>query len=112
MNTKNTFRGEFEVEFKGKKHSALFTMNAIRLILNGEGIKLEKFEEWIAADPLTAIPSIAYYSVLNWHVQNGKKFGANKEMFIAQILDGGDMEAVTEAIGAALSTGDEPEGKK
>lgn len=112
MNTSNTFRGEFEVEFKGKPHKALFTMNAIRLILNGEGLKLEKFEEWIAADPLTAIPSIAYYSVLNWHVQNGKKFGGNKEMFIAQILDGGDMEVVTDAIGAALSGDEDTEGKK
>lgn len=111
MNTSNTFRGEFEVEFKGKSLKALFTMNAIRLILRGESIKLEGFEKWIADDPLTSIPSIAYYSVLNWHVQNGKKFGANKEQFIAHILDNGDLEAVTEVIGATMNDGDE-EGKK
>jgi hypothetical protein len=108
MNTSNTFRGEFEVEFKGKALKALFTMNAIRLILNGEGIKLQEFDKWVADDPLTSVPCIAYYSVVNWHVQNGKKFGANKEQFIALILDGGDIEKITEVIGLALSPEEEP----
>lgn len=89
--------------FKGKEQKALFTMNAIRLILNGEGIKLENFDKWVNNDPLTAIPSIAYYSVINHTIQNGKKFGANKEQFIAQVLDGGELDVVTEAVATAMS---------
>jgi hypothetical protein len=110
-NTANTFRGEFEVTYKGKTHKALFTMNAIRICLKGEGIVLENFDKWIQADPLTAVPSIAYYSILNHCIQNDKKFGAKKEQFIATLVDSEEFENVAEAITHAMSTGEE-EGKK
>ena len=110
MQAANNFRGEFKVDFKGKTLNALFTMNAVRLIIGGEKIKLSEFDKWLGDDPLTAIPTIAYYSVVNWHVQNGKKFGASKEQFIALVLDGGQLEAITEVIGTALNPdeGEEP----
>ena len=97
--------------FKGKKHDALFTMNAIRLILGGEKIKLSDFDKWLSSDPLTAIPTIAYYSVINWHIQNDKKFSANKDKFIALILDEGNLEEITDVIGAALNPAGDEEGK-
>lgn len=106
----NTFRGEFTVTYKGKEHDALFTMNAIRIILKGEDIKLEDFDKWISADPLTAVPTIAYYSIVNASVQSGKKFGANKEQFIAAVVDSEEFEKVAEAITDSMSNGDE--GKK
>jgi len=108
MDLSNNFRGEYTVTFKGKETKALFTMNAIRLILNGEKIQLPDFEKWVGEDPLTAIPSIAYYSVMNWHVRNGKKFGAAKEQFIAEMLDeDGNLETISDAISVAMSTGEE-----
>jgi hypothetical protein len=110
MNTSNTFRGEFEVKYKGKTHQALFTMNAIRICLKGESLKLEDFDKWIQADPLTAVPSIAYYSILNHCIQNEKKFSAKKEQFIATIVDSDEFETIAEAITDAMTSGEE--GKK
>jgi hypothetical protein len=102
MITKNNFRGEFSVVAGNKTHNALFTMNALRLVLQGEKIKLESFDKWTSEDPLTSLPTIAYYSCINWHVQNGKPFKMNKEMFIALVLDSGELENIAEAIALAM----------
>ena len=85
-------------------------MNAIRLILKNEGIELKDFDSWVSSDPLTAVPLIAYYSVANRQMYAGKKFSANKDQFIAEILDSGQIEVVSEAIASAMDTG--AKGKK
>ena len=110
MDLSNNFRGEFKVTFKKKEHDALFTMNALRLLLKNEKTKLESFDEWVSSDPLTSIPLIGYYSVLNSCVYTGKKFSANKEVFIAEILDSGQLELISEAMASAMQVSDE--GKK
>lgn len=102
MDISNKLRGEFIVNFKGKDLNAVFSMNAIRLLLKGEGIKLEGFDKWVAEDAMTSLPTIAYYSVLNKCVQDGKKFAAGKEQFIAYCLDNNDLEVISAAITGAL----------
>jgi hypothetical protein len=110
MDLSNNFRGEFKIDFKNKKHDALFTMNALRLILKNEKIDLKDFDSWVSSDPLTAVPLIAYYSVVNSCVYSGKKFAADKEVFIAEILDSGQIDIISEAIADAMSS--EEAGKK
>lgn len=107
MDITNNFRGEFLVNFKGKDLKAMFSMNAIRLLLRGEGIKLENFDKWVAEDAMTSLPTIAYYSVLNKCVQDGKKFAAPKEQFIAFCLDNNDLEVISDAITGALAIPEE-----
>jgi hypothetical protein len=103
MDLSNNFRGEFKVVFKKKEIDALFTMNALRLLLKNENIKLEEFDEWVSSDPLTSIPLIAYYSVINKQAYSGKKFSADKEMFIAEMLDGGQLENISGAMASSLN---------
>ena len=109
MNTSNTFRGEFEVAFGKKKVKGAFTMNALRLVMKNEGIKLEGFDTYVSDDPLTAIPTIGYYSCISEAVKSGKELKMNKEQFIAEVLDNGGLDAISEAVAAALDT--ESEGK-
>ena len=59
MNTTNNFRGEFEVTVKKKKVKGTFTMNAIRLVMRGEGVTMDGFDKYISEDPLTAIPTLS-----------------------------------------------------
>lgn len=110
MDLSNNFRGEFKVTFKKKEHDALFTMNAIRLILKNEKIELKDFDQWVSSDPLTSVPMIAYYSIVNRGIYSGKKFKADKELFIAEILDTDQLETVSQAVADAMGTGES--GKK
>lgn len=102
MNTANNFRGEFEVTIRGKKVKGAFTMNALRLAMKNEGVKLEEIDKYLEADPLTAVPTLGYYGAISEAVKTGKDLKVSKELFIAEVLDNGYMEAVTEAITGAL----------
>ena len=112
MNTTNTFRGEFEVTVKGKIMKGAFTMNALRLVLREEKIKLEKFDKYMSEDPLTAIPTLGYFSVVSECIKAGKKCTISKEQFIAEGGDNGGMEIIAEAVSNSLgSTIEDKEGK-
>lgn len=83
-------------------------MNALRMVLRDEKLKLEDFEKFIQEDALTAIPVIAYFSIINECVKTGKELKMNKEQFIAEFYESeGALEEVTEAISNAMSAGDE-----
>jgi hypothetical protein len=110
MDTLNNFRGEFEVSFKGKQHKALFTMNTLRLITKNEMFEFKDFDKWVSNDPLTSVPLIAYYSIANACIYSGKKFVADKDMFIAEMLDTGQLEVIADAMAAAMKS--EDKGKK
>jgi|TARA_R100000951_G_scaffold115133_2_gene122237 hypothetical protein len=110
MDLSNNFRGEFKVTFKKKEHDALFTMNTLRILLKNEKIELKDFDKWVSSDPLTSVPMIAYYSVVNSNLYAGKKFKADKELFIAEILDTDQLETVSESIAEAM--GSDESGKK
>jgi len=86
-------------------------MNALRLVLRDSNLQLESFEEFMQGDPLTAIPTIAYFSVLSECARTDKEFKMNKEKFIAEFYEiEGALEEVTEAIAGALGGGDEDPG--
>lgn len=110
MDLSNNFRGEFKVTFKNKEHDALFTMNTLRILLKNEKIELKDFDKWVSSDPLTSVPMIAYYSVVNSNLYAGKKFKADKELFIAEILDTDQLETVSESIAEAMESNES--GKK
>lgn len=104
----NQFRGEFTLKIKGKNVKGVFNMNALRLTLKGEGIALDGFDKFIQGDPLTAIPAIAYYSILSSHMKDNKKFGMGMDQFIAEFYEvEGAMDEVLECIQLAMGGDDE-----
>ncbi len=109
MNTSNTFRGEFEVTVRNKKVKGAFTMNALRLVMREEGLKLDAFDKYLSKDPLTAIPTIGYFSCISEAVKAGKELKLNKEQFIAEVIDNGGMDVIAEALTNAMGVqeGDE-----
>ena len=86
-------------------------MNALRLVMREEKLKLEEFDKYLSADPLTAVPTIGYFSIVSEAAKNGKKVGINLEAFIAEVLDSGQLEVISDALANSLKTGDEEEGK-
>lgn len=104
----NSFRGEFQVEVDKKKVDCLLTMNALRLFSKGENVKLGDFDKYMAEDPLTAIPTLAYYSHLNNRIKNRVKGTApDKEIFIMEVLDSGQLETIGSLIADSMNPGDE-----
>ena len=111
MNNMNPFRGEFELKIRNKKLKGAFTMNAMRLTLKAEGIKLDGFDQYLQEDPLTALPTVAYFSIISECVRTDKEFKMKKEAFIAEFLEtAGAIEAVTEAITMAMTDEEATEG--
>jgi hypothetical protein len=109
----NPFRGEFELKIRNKKLKGVFNMNALRLTLRAENIELDKFDEYLASDPLTALPTVAYFSILSECLRTDKEFKMKREAFIAEFFETkGALEAVTEAITVAMNAaaGDDEEG--
>jgi hypothetical protein len=107
MNTTNNFRGEFEVTVKNKAMKGAFTMNALRLVMREEKIKLDEFDKYLSEDPLTAVPTIGYFSIVSEAAKNGKKVGITLDAFIAEVLDSGQLEAISDALANALKLEDE-----
>ena len=102
MDVTNSFRGEFEVTVRNKKIKGAFTMNAIRLVMRNEKMKLEDFDKYLTEDPLTAIPTIGYFSCVSEAVKSGKELKIGKEQFIAEVLDNGGMDSISEALTHAM----------
>jgi hypothetical protein len=106
----NTLRGEFSFTLNKKKYQACLSLNAMRLMCNAMGVKLNDMDKWLSDDPLTAIPAFAYYGVKNQAARKGKESGLpDFEHFCALALDDSEtldtmMQAVTEALGAGEDT--------
>jgi len=104
-NILNPFRGEFSVKINGKTHEGIFTINALRMLTSDLKIPFTEFDKFIAEDQLTAVPMIAYYSVLNAAMRKGKDFKMGREQFAALFFDEGQnldnvLECIVEALGA------------
>lgn len=112
MNTTNQFRGEYQLTFGKKVLKGAFTMNALRLVMKHEGIKLDEFDVYLQGDPLTALPTIAYFGCISEAVKKGTEVKMSLEAFIATMLDTGTgLEDVALAISNALGD-DEEAGKE
>lgn len=103
----NSFRGIFPVTVGGKEVECRLTMNALRLFCGAEGVEITELEKYMSKDPLTALPTIAYWSYRNSLVYHqSKEKVIDKELFIMNILDEGQLEALSQHIGDALNDQD------
>lgn len=102
----NTLRGEFELNILDQKVKCLLTLNALRMFSQAEKVKLDEFDKFMSADPLTAMPMLAYYGYLNNRLKTqAKGKSVNKDLFIAEVLDSNDIEEVTGFIASAMDNG-------
>lgn len=107
MKLANTIRGEMELVINGKPVDGVFNNNALRLILKNEKVDLDSFEKFISENPLDSAPKIAYYSVVNKHILDGKKAKLPEmEQFIAHFfVDESNFERTIEAFQGAMGVG-------
>lgn len=103
----NTLRGEFAFSIGKKNYQASLTLNALRLMCQSHGKKIDEIDKWMSEDPLTAVCAFCYFGVKNDGLRKGKDPKLpDFETFCAQALDEDDtigymMDAVTQAIGGS-----------
>ena len=108
----NQLRGEFAFTVGKKKYKAVLTLNSLRLMCQHFGVKLDKVQDWMGEDPLTAVPAFCYYGVKNEALRRGKSAELPEfDVWCAQALDEADtLEGMMTAVSSAL--GGEGEAKK
>jgi len=60
-----TLHGEIAVDIQGDSHVARLNMNAFRLMCNDCSIQLAEIDKFMAEQPLTAIPKMIFWAVMN-----------------------------------------------
>ena len=110
----NTLSGKFEVELGGKKWTCHLSMNAFRILCEKEYIKFTEMQSFLSEKPLSAVPKVIYYGILNNLIltkQDVEKKLPDFEWFAAVLLDDpGSLEGYTEKI--ALAFGGEADDKE
>lgn len=107
----NTLQAKFEIKLGDDTHEAHLSINAFRILTQKFGVKLHELENFMADDPLTALPAIAYCGVLNCKMRRAEKLGMDFDQFCALLLEEPEsMEKLTEALGNAFGTSEESEG--
>lgn len=104
MKTDNKFKGELTINIGGKEIEAAITMNAIRMTLVNEGLSWDQLNSFMAKDPLSALPKIVYYGMVNKALLDGKKAKhMDIEQFIAHFYaDDNNLELASETIAESL----------
>lgn len=101
----NTLQGKFDIEVAGKKYSCHLNMNAFRLLCESENIALHELQKYMNEKPLTAVPKVLYFSVVNECHYRGKEVrGIPKfEQLAAHVVhDQETLQKYTELIGKAF----------
>jgi hypothetical protein len=102
----NQLRGEFTFKVGKKKYDAVLTLNSLRLMCQHFKVPIDKIQDWMGEDALTAVPAFCYYGVKNFALRKGKKAELpDFDVWCAQALDDPDtldqmMKAVSSALGA------------
>lgn len=101
----NTLSGKFEVEVGKKKHTCHLSMNAFRLLCEREDIKFGEMDAYLQDKPLTAVPKVIYYGLVNYIYSTKGKLESlpDYEFFASQVLESPSaLEKYTDLIGKAF----------
>lgn len=104
----NQLRGEFSFTIGKKKYEAALTLNSLRLMCQHFDKPLDKLQDWMGEDPLTAVPAFCYYGVKTAALRKGKDVDLpDFEVWCAQALDDSDtLESMMSAVSSALGADD------
>jgi hypothetical protein len=109
----NTLNGIAEFQMDGKKYTMRLTLNALRMCSKGMDVKFSEFQNWLEKDPLTSVPALCYYGVIN----QIKFTGSDEDLedfdtFCARALDDSAVfEELTELVVNILTGGEEAKKK-
>jgi len=105
----NQLRGEFTFKVGKKKYDAVLTLNSLRLMCQHFKVPIDKIQDWMGEDPLTAVPAFCYYGAKNAALRKGKKAELpDFDVWCAQALDDSDtLDEMMKAVSAALGADDE-----
>ena len=101
----NSLSGEFDVEIGKKKYTCHLSMNAFRILCERENLTFQQMDAYISGQPLTAVPKVIYYGLMNHiYVTRGDLSKLPEfEYFASQILnDASDLEKYSTLIGKAF----------
>ena len=108
----NTLQAQFTVKVGGKNVKCHLSMNAFRILTQKFGVKLAEIDSFVNADPLTALPALAWCGAVNHYSRKGEEFNMGFEQFAALMLDSEEsISKVTEALASAFGA-EEAEGNK
>jgi len=106
-------RGEFAITIQEKEIDCNLNLNAFRLLSQKFKVSLQELDTWLAAEPLEALPALAYCAALNSAVRSGTKGPGDFEKFASDFFDNeANFEAVTQGIEAAFGKDEEETGKE
>lgn len=101
----NTLSGKFEVEIGKKNYTCHLSMNAFRLLCEREDLKFTEMDAYLQERPLTAVPKVIYYGLVN-HIYLTKgdlSVLPEYEFFCSQVLNSADsLQHYTDLIGKAF----------
>jgi len=105
----NQLRGEFTFKVGKKKYDAVLTLNSLRLMCQHFKKPIDQLQDWMAEDPLTAVPAFCYYGAKNAALRKGKKAELpDFDVWCALSLDEPDtLEEMMKAVSSALGADDE-----
>lgn len=105
----NQLRGEFTFKVGKKKYDAVLTLNSLRLMCQHFEVPIDKIQDWMGEDPLTAVPAFCYYGAKNAALRKGKKAELpDFDVWCALALDESDtLDEMMKAVSSALGADDE-----
>ena len=99
-----TLHGEIAVDINGNKYTSRLNMNAFRLMCDDCFIELADIDSYMSKKPLTAIPKMIFWGVMNdadWRGETRPEL--NFDHFAAHIVSDADtFEKMTNAVVAAM----------
>jgi len=101
----NQLSGKFEVSVGTDKHTCHLSMNAFRILCERENLKFSEMDAYLQDKPLTAVPKVIYYGLVNHiYATKGKLESLpDYEFFASQVLESPKvLEEYTELIGKAF----------
>ncbi len=109
----NTLNGTASFEMDGRKYEMRLTLNALRMCSHKMEVKFTDFQSWLESDPLTAVPALCYYGVVNHNSFTGSEIELEDfDTFCSRALDDGKtFEELTDLVVTILAGGEEAKKK-
>ena len=111
----NQLSGKFEVKIGKDSFTCHLSMNAFRILCEREDLKFHQMDAYLQEKPLTAVPKVIYYGLIN-HIYSSKgklESLPDYEFFCSQVLDSPKvLEEYTELIAKAFMGEAEPTEKE
>lgn len=108
----NNLSGKFTIEVAGKEYPCHLSMNAFRILCERENVSFVEMEKYLNANPLSAVPKVLYYGMVNHCYFAGtdpKKLPAFEKVSAYILDDQNSLEKYVGLVGKAFAGEADPE---